>query len=402
MTLVFASVGQGVKQVSLLYYPIALFTSSLFLHFTLVFPAKKGILKRRRYLLHIIYIPVIISSIVNIIGYMYYFFINQGLLAAILYRTVGPSSIIIIFMIYIALGLVSIVLSYRHTREPNKRKEIKLLVWSIVIAFTSLLIVFTLIAGTILVSGYSNFNLYFRYIANFLFLLFILFPVLVAYSIVKHNLFDIDRLVKKGVVYTVLTILVTASYALITALLNIPLRNLEISRSPLFPIIFTLIIVFLFMPLRSRIQAFVDKVFFKTKYDFDKVVGQISETMTSLLNLDEILDNITKVVMDTLQVRTSSVMLITNGVNDYQIHRVSGEGNGNIEGVTLSQDNPLFKIVEDKKGEISKYDIQGDPRYEVEREKYLGQMEELGATLVMPMLFKDQVTGPDQHWRQEV
>ena len=388
----FAGVTQGVRLMSILFAITSLLIFSLFLHFTLIFPEKKEILKRRRYLLYIIYAPVFISLIVVSIRNTYFFFINQELLVSSL-LAVGPVLVIIIGIIYISLGLVSIFFSYKQTRKKNDRRKIKLLVWSIVIAFAPQLIILTVAIGIILAGGYSNFITYIGYISYFLLPLLLLIPLSTAYSIVKYNLFDIDRLVKKGVVYTILTFLVTGSYATITSLLNIPLRNLEISRSLLFPIIFTLIIVFLFMPLRSRIQAFVDKVFFKTKYDFDKVVGQISETMTSLLNLDEILENITRVVMDNLQVRTSSVMLLTDGAREYQVHRVSGEGNGNIEGFTLKGDNPLVKIVEDKKGEISKYDIQEDPRYEVEREKYLGQLEELGATLVMPMVFKDQVTG---------
>ena len=390
MAMSFLSGSQGVM--FLLQFHMLFFTLSLFLHFTLVFPEKKGILKRRIYLLYVIYIPVFIIALVNIMRFMYYFFNNKGFLTTIIYRTVGSFWLLIIMM-YLVLGLVSIFFSYKHTREPNDRRKIRLLVWSIVIAFTCILILVMVLFVINFVGSYSNFIHYLLYLFDFSYLLFLLVPISVAYSIIKHNLFDIDRIIKKGVAYTILTVLVTASYALITALLNIPLRNLKISRSPLFPIIFTLIIVFLFMPLRSRIQAFVDKVFFKTKYDFNKVVGQINETMTSLLNLDEILDNITKVVMDTLQVRTSSVMLLTDGAREYKVHRVSGEGNGNIEGITLKGDNPLVKIVEERKGEISKYDIQGDPRYEVEREKYLGQLEELGATLVMPMVFKDQVTG---------
>ena len=392
MVMLFASVGVRVTLMLLLFNLTGLFTFNLFLHFTFIFPEKKGILKRRRNLLYVIYTPASIFSIVNIIGYIYYFYINQGLLATIL-STVGTFSIFILLIIYLSLGLVSLVHSFKRTREPNDRRKIKLLVWSIVIVFTPILIAYTVFTGITLVGGYSNFNIYLSYMTLLSILLSILIPISIAYSIVKYNLFDIGRLIKRGIVYTILTILVTASYALITALLNIPLRNLEISRSPLFPIIFTLIIVFLFMPLRIRIQAFVDKVFFKTKYDFDKVVGQISETMTSLLNLDEILDNVIKVVMDTLQVRTSSVMLLTEGSNVYKVQRVSGEGSGNIEDMTFKREDHLVKNVEEKKGEISKYDIQGDPKYEAEREKYLGQFEELGATLVMPMVFKDQVMG---------
>ena len=390
MVVFFATVAPGERLILLLQILTGHFVLGLFLHFTLVFPEKKGILKRQRHLLYVIYAPVFISSAFSM-G-MYYLSLNQGLLAATL-RTVGQLSGVLILIIYLSLGIVSLVHSYKHTREPNDRRKFKLFVWSIVIVITSNVILWAVSLGIVLVGGYLNIYYYIFNIGIFKDFLSILFPLSIAYSIVKFNLFDIDRIIRRGVVYTILTVLVTGSYALITALLNIPLRNLEISRSPLFPIIFTLIIVFLFMPLRSRIQAFVDKVFFKTKYNFNKVVGQINETMTSLLNLDEILDNITKVVMDTLQVRTSSVMLLTDGAREYKVHRVSGEGNGNIEGITLKGDNPLVKIVEDKKGEISKYDIQGDPRYEVEREKYLGQMEELGATLVMPMVFKDQVKG---------
>jgi len=175
MVTLFTGVEIGVRSMSLLNNLMGVFFPSLFLHFTLIFPEKKGILKRRRHLLYIIYTPVFISSIVYSIGYMYYFFINQGLLATILW-TVGQFSVPIIMIIYVALGLVSIVLSYKHTREPNDRRKIKLLVWSIVIALTPTIILWTVFNGILLVGVYSNFFHYIFYVIVLTFILSILIP----------------------------------------------------------------------------------------------------------------------------------------------------------------------------------------------------------------------------------
>ena len=375
-----------------IYSLSSFFMRSLMLHFVLLlFPEEMGILKRR-YFLFFIYAPSSILALVYIIESIYhYFYLNEQFREGILIRLkIDP----ITFAICLVLAVFSLILSYRFTHDPNRfthdpnmRKKIELSIWSTVITGIPFIILF--VAVNLL--DFLNYNLYYVYLISRFSL--ILIPIAISYSIIRHNLFEIELIIKRGVVYTLIAGTVTAFYTLIIALLNIPLRQLELTQSYFFPIIFTLAVVFVFLPLHNRIQKLVEKIFFKSKYDFEKVIGQISRTMTSFLNLEEILDYIIRVLLDTINVKTCSVLLPSNEAKEFRPLRVGGDRSGEIEKVSLREDNTLIKAVEKKNSEISKYDIQEDFIYEDERKEFLQQLDKLGATLLVPITFKEQLRG---------
>ena len=92
---------------------------------------------------------------------------------------------------------------------------------------------------------------------------FIFFPAFIGYSVIKHNLFDFDAVIKRTFGYILTTCGICGIYALAMVLSNLAFGQFEISESPLFPLLFILIVVFLFNPVRNRIQKFIDRVFFR-------------------------------------------------------------------------------------------------------------------------------------------
>ena len=92
----------------------------------------------------------------------------------------------------------------------------------------------------------------------------VLFPLSLAYAVMKHDLFEIDAMVKRGAYYLVLSGAVAAAYIGAVVLLDQMLSGHALTVSPAFPIFFTLVVLLVFNPLRTRLQAFVDRVFFRT------------------------------------------------------------------------------------------------------------------------------------------
>src|SRR3989442_14976295 len=80
-----------------------------------------------------------------------------------------------------------------------------------------------------------------------------------------------------------------------------------------FPVLFGLAILFVLNPLRQRLQKVLDRVFFRTRYDFRQTVEALSQDLTALLNLDEIVGRIVNTVMSALHV--SSVALYLDDSN---------------------------------------------------------------------------------------
>jgi len=222
-----------------------------------------------------------------------------------------------------------------------------------------------------------------------------IFPASIAYSIVRHNLFDVDAIIKRTVGYVLLTGIIIGFYALTTVVLNVFLGRYEIAKSTIFPIIFTLVIILIFNPLRNRIQSIVDKVFFRKEYDYREMVEKISEAMRSLMDLDQILNRIVGTVMGAMFLDSGAVMLLDRKNAEYQICAADGERWHNRDkiGVRLALDDPLVRSIAERKKEITLYDIQEDPGYKQEKDKCLERFQALQASLMVPLLYEDQLSG---------
>jgi len=222
-----------------------------------------------------------------------------------------------------------------------------------------------------------------------------IFPASIAYAIVRHNLFDVDAIIKRTVGYVLLTVIIIGFYALTTVILNVFLGRYEIAKSTIFPIIFTLVIILIFNPLRNRIQSIVDTVFFRKEYDYREMVEKISEAMRSLMDLDQIVNHIIETVMGALFLDSGSVVLLDRKKAEYQICAAGGERWHEPErtGIRLAVDDPLILSIAERKKEITLYDIQEDPRYTQKGVEYLETFEILRASLLMPLLYEDQLSG---------
>jgi hypothetical protein len=86
----------------------------------------------------------------------------------------------------------------------------------------------------------------------------------------------------------------------------------------LFSLVFILGVVFFFNPVRNRTQKFVDRVFYRLEYDYQETVQKISETMRSLLKLDEIAKSIMNTALGTMFIDAGCVMLLNRENQVYE------------------------------------------------------------------------------------
>ena len=154
---------------------------------------------------------------------------------------------------------------------------------------------------------------------------FIIFPIFVGYAIVKHDLFEFDTIIKRTYGYILTTGAIAGVYGLLVLISDVAFGKFEITKSPLFPLAFVLAVVFLFNPIRNRTQKFIDRVFYRLEYDYQDTVHKISETMRSLLKLDEIGKSIMDISLGTLFVDAGGVLLLNKGNQMYEYLTSAGE-----------------------------------------------------------------------------
>jgi len=127
-------------------------------------------------------------------------------------------------------------------------------------------------------------------------------PASVGIAILRYRLWDIDVIIRKTLVYGVLTALLALVYfgsVVIFQRLVGALTGIE--QSPLAVAVSTLAIVVLFTPLRRRIQAVIDRRFFRKKYDAQRVLAAFGVTARDETDLERLTGELARVVQETLQ-----------------------------------------------------------------------------------------------------
>src|SRR5215207_8181180 len=134
-------------------------------------------------------------------------------------------------------------------------------------------------------------------------------PVFTGIAILRYRLYDIDRIINRTLVYGLLTILLGAGYlATIMALegignlvFQVPFRALTGQNSALATVAATLAMAALFNPLRRRIQSFIDRSFYRRKYDAAKTLEEFSLKLRDETDLKALSDDLVGVVRETMQ-----------------------------------------------------------------------------------------------------
>ncbi|MDA3916792.1 MAG: SpoIIE family protein phosphatase [Deltaproteobacteria bacterium] len=226
------------------------------------------------------------------------------------------------------------------------------------------------------------------------------FPLSIGYTIVKHDLFAIDAVIKRTYGYILTTGSIAGMYGVFVLISNLAFGRFQITQSPLFPLIFILAVVFFFNPVRNRVQKIIDRVFYRLEYDYRDTVQKISEAMRTLLNLDQIGKSIMDIIMGVLYVDAGCVMLLNKKQGVYECLTTVGEREtvnaGAEPGNSLSSlpvDSPFIEKIITKKKEVTVYDIQANPFFEDQRESCQKIFDQLGATLIVPLIYEDQLTG---------
>ena len=203
------------------------------------------------------------------------------------------------------LFLVSTMLAqgYRYVRysTPVQRQQTKWVIFSV-----SLILVVQI--GTevplLLVAPLGQPGSLYGPIINLIGILVLLLgPTSLIIAIRRYRLWDIDTIINKALVYGSLTGLLGAFYAgLIIGLESLAgLFGGTGAQNPVVLVISTLVIAALFQPVRKRLQAIIDKRFYRQKYDAEKTLAAFSATLRQEVDLEQVRAQLLAVVQETMQ-----------------------------------------------------------------------------------------------------
>lgn len=197
----------------------------------------------------------------------------------------------------LGVAAVAMIVRFRRSRG-DERQQLKLMVVAAVVLLTT-------IAGPDIVGIADS--------GDVIFSLGVLqLPVAIGVAMFRYRLYDVDRLINRALVYAVLTALLGGAYA------GLVLAGQWLSSSftgggSLAVAVSTLAVAALFLPLRARVQRFVDRRFYRRRYDAQRTLGSFGARMREQVELDALVTELAGVVETTVQPAHAGVWLRTAG-----------------------------------------------------------------------------------------
>lgn len=128
-----------------------------------------------------------------------------------------------------------------------------------------------------------------------------------AYAITEHRLMDIEVIIRKGTVYSIVVGFFTGMYLIAVFFVSQIFQAFTSTNSVFIVVPILLTFALLFQPVKNRVQEVIDKLFFKQKYDYQKTIRELSEATTSVVDLDALLELISRTVVERMKVEGASV-----------------------------------------------------------------------------------------------
>ncbi len=237
-----------------------------------------------------------------------WFFLPQLSPVSLSDTTIG---LIVIAWMVSALGIQ--VYRYSRVSSPVERQQIKWVAYSL-LALLSFETLTSLIgfrypdwqpfaanpAGELVLQVLSN-------------LIWLIFPAALVIAILRYRLWEIDKLINQTLVYTSLTLILLGVYFAGVIVLQGVFVSLSGQTSGLAAVLSTLAVAGLFAPLRSRLQAAINRRFYRSRYDAERILTEFSEAARSEVELNRLGQRLAQVVDQTLQPEYVSLWLVGSG-----------------------------------------------------------------------------------------
>ncbi len=308
---------------------------ALFFHFTMIFPREEEISPKRRLLIYSSYLPGL--ALIGLMELFYWRSVSGSSLSLFHTYTTLFLFFRIYMVVYVLLGLSALYQTYKRLEFLEERRKIRWIFWGIAAGIFPFIFLHTL--PDILV-GHS----FVPEVVKSLFVLLI--PISFAFSILKYQAMNVDVVINRSLVYTLLTGFILGVYLLVAGLLGNILYKLTGYEGSLFPILATLAAAVLFTPAKNRIRTLVDKTFYRVRYDYRKAIQEFTRQVDRAFTQNQLLDLLLKKIDFLLAVKRSLIFLKSKGPDEPEIAGSDGFSLGELDELGREKMSLLSDLLE--------------------------------------------------------
>ena len=264
--------------------------SMLLFAFLALFPTGRFAPRWLRWFIVPTLLLAIVTSFVQIpLDYLYFLVVTFALVAAQVYR-------------------------YRRVSTPLQRQQTKWVIFALALVILGQI-------GALLPIAFNPSlaqptSLYFVIMDPITNTLIALSAVAFAFAILRYRLYEVDVIIRRTLIYGSLTAILAGVYIAgvigAQAIVNAVARKPDQPTSPVLIVITTLLIAALFQPLRRSIQRFIDRRFYRSKYDSRKTLEAFSATLRQEVDLSALTGHLVEVVTETMRPEHVSLWLREN------------------------------------------------------------------------------------------
>ncbi|MGQ9896302.1 MAG: protein kinase domain-containing protein [Acidobacteriota bacterium] len=234
------------------------------------------------------------------------------------FRLLDPLALVYLVASFVVLVTV-VTDNYRRLREPDERRRIKWIIYGTLIGIapfavlTAVEVIFEAYRGVLAADPTYQLLTFFSEIT------YITIPVTLGYAIIRHRLFDVRVIVRRGVQYALakraLTALVIAPLAwlVLMALLNTHLTIRELFLTNPLSIALGILAAFT-LRFRAPLQQWVDRRFFRDQYDREQLLIELPEQLKQQSSLDDLTELVTREITDALHPKSFRVVFLATAV----------------------------------------------------------------------------------------
>ncbi len=280
-------------------------TPAAFFHFSLAFPKDRE--KRFNYLILGIYTAGILIAGINT-----YFFIRMLPQPA----QPGIDNYLSVFMLNRILAIFNIVaaisiffVSYFRTENKVEKKKLKWLISGFLIGPLTFIALWTIpqIASSITLMPEILIPV-----------LMLSIPLTFTIAIVRYHLMDIDLLISRSIVYSIVIFFLVIIYI---ALISVISSQITLLNHQIPSIIAAILIALLFEPIRRRVQRYVDKKFFRVQYNFREALRNFIRNISEIHTVPDLAEIVVKKTQEFIPVKKIGFFLLKDNYITLIAHR---------------------------------------------------------------------------------
>ncbi len=327
--------------------------ASLF-YLTLCFPNERP-LERHRRLLHAVVGSSALLAVLNVLLYD---------LAPLAWTYAYRAGVLWV----VAVLLLSVRTAWRERRAvaPIEREKLKIVLLGLLAAFG---LPFLVLGASQLVGAELPLNIV---TAGWW-----IFPATLAYAIFERDLFEIDIFLRRAATWVILSTLIFLLYAALLAFLNLGFHSFQVTTSPWFALLFSLAVLLAFHPLREALQHAVDRLLFRTHYNYAEITREVSQALTERLSRESIAEHVAGVVEKTMS------------PTSFAVYSAAADGF-----VAIGSDRPPLRVADEVEKALAEDRILDRRQLEAIQGGGDDWGDELPPTaVILPLRFEDRLEG---------